>query len=326
MAASPPTFQDVLAAAERLKGLAVRTPLINHPVLDERTGGRILLKAENMQRVGAFKFRGAYNACAQVDRRAYPGGVVACSSGNHAQGVAHAATLLGLKSVIVMPSDAPKLKIKNTRAFGAEVVLYDRLRDDRVAIGRQIAESRGLVLVPPFDDHHVMAGQGTIGLEIAADMAGRGLGLDLVRAPCSGGGLAAGIATALAARSPATRVVAVEPAGFDDLVRSLGAGERLANVPGPASICDALMSDRPGALTFPVLQATGASAVAVEDAHTLAAMAHAFLEMKLVAEPGGAVGLGALLSGTVDARGKTVCVVLSGGNVDPAMFARALAA
>lgn len=318
------SLADIEAAARRIEGRAIRTPLLEAPVAGRLCGARVFIKPEVLQRTGSFKFRGAMSRLSLFSDAERQRGVVAFSSGNHAQAVACAARDLGMPAVIVMPTDAPKLKIENTRGFGAEVVFYDRLRDDRVAIGRQIAESRGLVLVPPFDDHHVMAGQGTIGLEIATDMAGRGIGLDLVLVPCSGGGLAAGIATALASLSPATRVVAVEPAGFDDLVRSLGTGERLANVPGPASICDALMSDRPGALTFPVLQATGAGAVAVEDAHTLAAMAHAFLEMKLVAEPGGAVGLGALLSGKVDARGKTVCVVLSGGNVDPAMFARAL--
>ena len=319
------TLSNIEAAARRIEGRAVRTPLLEAPVASRLSGARVFIKPEVLQRTGSFKFRGAMSRLSLLSAEERQRGVVAFSSGNHAQAVACAARDLGMPAVIVMPSDAPKLKIANTRGFGADVVFYDRVRDDRVAIGRQIAESRGLVLVPPFDDYDVMAGQGTIGLEIAADMAGRGIGLDLVLAPCSGGGLASGIATALAALSPATRVVAVEPAGFDDLVRSLGAGERLANMAGPASICDALMADRPGALTFPVLQTTQAGAVAVEDAHTLAAMAHAFLEMKLVAEPGGAVGLGALLSGKVDARGKTVCVILSGGNVDPAMFARALA-
>jgi threonine dehydratase len=231
---------------------------------------------------------------------------------------------MGTSAVIVMPSDAPRLKIENTRNHGAEVVLYDRVKEDRVAIGQRLAKERGLVLVPPFDDYHVMAGQGTIGLELVADAAQQGMAFDLVLVPCSGGGLAAGIATALAALSPRTRVVAVEPRTHDDLARSISAGARVANPAGRTSICDSLMVDQPGALTFPLLQAAGVAAVSVSDSEAMAAMAHAFYEMKLVVEPGGAVALAALLSGKVDARDKTVCVVMSGGNVDADMFQRAL--
>ena len=318
-------LHDIQSAAERIRGLAVRTSLLHAPAASAATDANVFLKPEVLQRTGSFKFRGATSRLRLLSDDERQRGVVAFSSGNHAQAVACAARDIGTPAVIVMPSDAPSLKIQNTRGFGAEIVLYDRLREDRVAIGRRLAAERGLVLVPPFDDLHVMAGQGTIGVEMASDAAQRGIALDIVLVPCSGGGLAAGVATALAALSPMTRVVAVEPERYDDLSRSLLAGERVANAPGPQSICDALMVDRPGELTFPVLQATHASAVAVSDDEVLRAMAHAFYEMKLVVEPGGAAGLAALLSGKVKARDKTVGIVLSGGNVDAAMFQRALA-
>ena len=317
-------LHDIQSAAERIRGLAVRTSLLHAPAASAATDANVFLKPEVLQRTGSFKFRGATSRLRLLSDDERQRGVVAFSSGNHAQAVACAARDIGTPAVIVMPSDAPWLKIQNTRGFGAEVVLYDRLREDRVAIGRRLAAERGLVLVPPFDDLHVMAGQGTIGVEMASDATQRGIALDIVLVPCSGGGLAAGVATALAALSPMTRVIAVEPERYDDLSRSLLAGERVPNAPGPQSICDALMVDRPGELTFPVLQATHASAVAVSDDEVLRAMAHAFYEMKLVVEPGGAAGLAALLSGKVSARGKTVGVVLSGGNVDAAMFQRAL--
>jgi threonine dehydratase len=224
-----------------------------------------------------------------------------------------------------MPADAPRLKIENTKAYGAEVVLYDRQKEDRVAIGKKLANERGLVLVPPFDDYAVMAGQGTIGLELVQDARTLGLTFDAVLIPCSGGGLTSGIATALAALSPATKIYAVEPMNYDDMARSLKAGERLANAPAPLSICDALMVDKPGDLTFPILKAHHAEALAVTDDEALRAMAHAFYELKLVAEPGGAVALAALLSNKLDVRGKTIAVILSGGNVDAALFQRALA-
>lgn len=315
---------DIQRAAERIRGSAVRTPLLEASSASALTGARVFIKPEVLQRTGSFKFRGAMSRLALMTDDERRRGVVAFSSGNHAQAVACAARDLGMPSVIVMPSDAPALKISNTRGFGAEVMLYDRLREDRVAIGKKLAAERGLVLVPPFDDYHVMAGQGTIGLEIAEDAAWLGIQLDYVLTPCSGGGLAAGIATALSALSPKSRVIAVEPENYDDLVRSFAAGERVANRPGPLSICDALMVDMPGALTFPVLQNARASAVAVSDEEALRAMAHAFFEMKLVVEPGGAVALAAVLSGKVDVKGRTIAVVLSGGNVDAGMFSRAL--
>ncbi len=320
------SLSDIQAAADRIRGFAVRTPLIEARAASALTGARVFVKAEVLQRTGSFKFRGAMSRLSLLTADERSRGVVAFSSGNHAQAVAAAARELSTTAVIVMPADTPALKIANTRGFGAEVVLYDRLTEDRVAIGKRLAAERGLVLVPPFDDYHVMAGQGTIGLELAEDARALGVAFDSVLVPCSGGGLAAGIATALSALSPPTQVIAVEPASYDDMVRSLKAGQRLANAPGPQSICDALMVDMPGALTFPILQALKAGAVAVSDDEALRAMAHAFYELKLVAEPGGAAGLAALLTGKVEVKGKMVAVVLSGGNVDAAMFNRALSA
>ncbi len=317
---------DIRAAAKRIAGSAVRTPLIEARAASAATGARVFVKAEVLQRTGSFKFRGAMSRLTLLSADERRRGVVAFSSGNHAQAVAAAARDLGTLAVIVMPADAPSLKIANTRGYGAEVVLYDRMSEDRVAIGQRLAFERGLVLVPPFDDYDVMAGQGTCGIEIAEDAAALGVVFDEVLVPCSGGGLAAGIATALSELSPASRVVAVEPEHYDDLVRSLNSGERVANGPGPPSICDALMVDKPGALTFPILQAKAARAVAVCDDDVLRAMAHAFFQLKLVVEPGGAAALAALLSGKTEAKGKVVAVVLSGGNVDAAMFSRAVCA
>ncbi|MEQ1755764.1 MAG: threonine/serine dehydratase [Micropepsaceae bacterium] len=318
------SLHDIRLASDRIRGRAVRTPLLEAHATGAATGARVFVKPEVLQRTGSFKFRGAMSRLSLLTADERKRGVVAFSSGNHAQAVACAARDLGTPSVIVMPADAPRLKIENTRGYGAEVVLYDRLTEDRVAIGKRLSTERGLVLVPPYDDFHVMAGQGTIGLELADDAQAQGVAFDLVLVPASGGGLAAGIATALKALSPGTRVIAVEPQNYNDIVRSFAAGERVANKPCPQSICDALMVDMPGELTFPLLQAAKASAVAVSDEEALRAMAHAFYQMKLVVEPGGAAGLAALLSGKVDARAKTIGVVLSGGNVDAEMFGRAL--
>jgi threonine dehydratase len=316
---------DIRAAAQRIQGRAVRTPFLFAAAASETSGARVFIKAEVLQRTGSFKFRGAMSRLTLLSAEELRRGVVAFSSGNHAQAVAAAARELGTSAVIVMPADAPALKISNTRGYGAEVVLYDRVKEDRVAIGKQLSRERGLVLVPPFDDYHVMAGQGTVGLEIAEDAGALDVSPELVIVPCSGGGLAAGVATALRGTLPGARVVAAEPENYDDLVRSLANGARVGNVPGALSICDALMSDKPGELTFPILQSLHASAVAVSEAEVLAAMRHAFFELKLVAEPGGAAALASVLSGKVDVKGKTIAVVLSGGNVDATMFQRALA-
>lgn len=316
-----PGIGDIEAAAARLAGLAVRTPLLSHPTLDGIAGGRILLKAETLQRVGAFKFRGAFNRISSVDRHRFPGGVVACSSGNHAQGVAEAARLLGHTARIVMPADAPRLKIERTRAFGAEVVPYDRETEDREAIARDLADRHVADFVHPFDDAGIIAGQGTVGLEMAADAAALGLAMDDVLVCCSGGGLASGIAIALADRSPATRVHVVEPAGFDDFGRSLAAGERVRNASASGSIADALMASEPGRLTFAIGRRLFTGGLVVTDDDIREAMRFAFHELKQVVEPGGAAALAAVLAGRVPAKGRTVGVVLSGGNVDPEVFA-----
>jgi len=316
-----PTIEDIEQAAARLHGLAVRTPLLDHPALDALASGRILLKLENLQRVGAFKFRGAYNRISSVDPKRFPGGVVACSSGNHAQGVAEAARLLGHAARIVMPSDAPRLKIARTRAFGAEVMPYDRVSEDREVIARSLAEKHGADFVHPFDDPGIIAGQGTVGLEMAADAAALGYALDDVLVPCSGGGLASGTAIAVQARFPAARVFVVEPEGFDDFTRSLAAGKRLNNDAATGSIADALMASEPGQLTFAIGQHHLAGGLVVSDAELRDAMRFAFSELKLVLEPGGAAALAAVLSGKLPTEGRTIGIVLSGGNVDPEMFA-----
>jgi threonine dehydratase len=316
-----PTYDDVLAARERLKPHLIATPLIEHPALNARTGGRVLVKCENLQRVGAFKFRGAFNKIAQVDRQRYPGGVVACSSGNHAQGVAAAATLLGLKSAIVMPADAPQLKIARTRAFGGEVIAYNRETEDRDAIALRICEERKAAFVHPFDDADVMAGQGTTGLELMEQAKALCAAPDAVLVPASGGGLAGGISLAVKKASPGAEVFCVEPEGFDDLARSLKSGKPEHNTRMSGSICDALMAPSPGEITFAVAKQNFAGGLVVSDAEARAAMRFAFEELKVVAEPGGAVALAAALCQRLPVKGRTIAVVLSGGNVDPQLFA-----
>jgi threonine dehydratase len=318
------TFADVEAAAERLKGHAVETPLIESPALNTRLGARVLIKPETLQRVGAFKFRGAYNRLVQLSPAERAPGVVAFSSGNHAQGVALAAKLLSIPALIVMPADAPAVKVDATLGYGAEVRRYDRLTESREAIAAGIAAERGATVVPAFDDPHVVAGQGTVGLELARQAQAMGATLDLALSPVGGGGLLAGASLALKALSPATEIWAVEPVGFEDLAQSLAAGRRVTIEPAGRSLCDALESPAPGEITFPILQANLAGAVAVTDAEVAEAMRYAFSTLKLVVEPGGAAGLAALLAGKVAARG-TVGLVLSGGNVDPELFARVLA-
>lgn len=332
MASSPdsslrlPTAADVDAAAARLAGVALHTPLIASPVLDARAGGRVFLKAETLQRTGSFKFRGAYNKLSSLDPDRRRGGVVAFSSGNHAQGVAAAAKLLDMPATIVMPRDAPRPKRERTAALGAEVVLYDRQRgEDREAIARDIAASRGAVVVPPYDDVLVIAGQGTAGREIAEDMARLGQPVDCVVVNASGGGLTAGIALAVKARAPAARIYTAEPEGFDDHARSFRSGRRERNAALTGTMCDALMSQTPGELTFAVNRTLVTDGVTATEAEVAHAVAFAFHELKLVVEPGGAVALAALLAGKLDVAGKTAVVVLSGGNVDPELFARLVA-
>jgi threonine dehydratase len=320
-----PGFAAIRDAADRIAGEARRTPLLESPLLNARLGGRLLVKAEPLQRTGSFKFRGAFNRISRLDGDERRRGVVAFSSGNHAQGVAAAAALVGAPAVIVMPSDAPAIKVANTRAYGAEVVSYDRLREDREEIGRRICAERGSILVPPYDDPHVIAGQGTVGLEIAEQAREMGVRLDAVAACASGGGLVAGVALALERESPGTEVHVCEPAGFDDHARSLAAGRRIANAPGASSICDALLAAMPGEITFPVNARLLRGGIAVGDDEVLAAIGVAFRDLKLVVEPGGAVALAAALTGRLPVAGRCVAVVCSGGNVDPATFARALA-
>jgi len=321
-----PDFDDVRAAAARLAGHARRTPLLSATPLDGLAGGRILLKLETLQHTGSFKFRGAYNRLAQLDAAERRAGVVAFSSGNHAQGVACAARLLGVPATIVMPADAPRVKLQNTLALGAEVVSYDRLRESREQIAARLAHERGAVLVPSFDDPDIIAGQGTVGLEIAEQAAELGLLLDDVVVCTSGGGLVAGTALAIRALSPATRVWTAEPAGHDDHRRSLASGRREANAPGTRSICDALLASEPGLLTFEINRRLLAGGVAVSDAEVRAAIAYAARTVKLVVEPGGAVALASILSGRIESTGRTIAVVLSGGNIDDQLLREVLAA
>lgn len=324
--AALPELADIRAAAARLEGRAVRTPFIESPVVNTRLGGRLLVKPECLQRTGSFKFRGAFNAITQLDEAKRRAGVVAFSSGNHAQGVAAAAQLLGIPATIVMPADAPAIKLANTRGYGADVVLYDRRRESREAIAARVAGERGASLIPPYDDVRVIAGQGTVGLELVEQAEALGVTLDAVIVPAGGGGLVAGTATAVTALCPTTKVYSAEPLGFDDHRRSLAEGRRLENDPDARSICDALQAPQPGEITFAINRRLLAGGLAVSDEEVLAAMRVAFADYKLVVEPGGAAALAAALSGKLELKGKTVAVVASGGNVDAGTFAEALRA
>jgi threonine dehydratase len=319
-----PSFADIEAAAERIKGQAIRTPLLESPALNQRVGGRVLIKAETLQRTGSFKFRGAYNRISQIPEGERRAGVVTYSSGNHAQGVAAAAALLGLPSTIVMPADAPAIKLDNTRRYGAQVVTYQRDSESREAKAEEIAQDSGGAIVRPYDDPGIIAGQGTCGLEIARQAAAMHARLDALLVCCGGGGLSAGCALAMSEMSPDTEVYTVEPEDFDDTARSLVRGERVGNDPGARSICDALLASTPGELTFALNRRLLTGGLAVSDAEVVAAMAFAFRDLKLVVEPGGAVSLAAVLCGRYDARGKTVALTLSGGNVDPETYRSAL--
>lgn len=311
-----PTYTGVVDAARQIAPAVVRTPLIEHPALNQAVGGRVLMKAETFQVAGAFKFRGAYNRISRLTVEERTRGVVAFSSGNHAQGVAASAKAVGTSAIIVMPSDSPKVKVEGVRSFGGEVRLYDRWTESREEIGAAIAKERGSILVPPFDDPFIIEGQGTCALELLDDADGP---IDQLLCGASGGGLMAGINLVMAERSPDTRVYVVEPEDFDDTRRSLEAGVRTAHPQGKPSICDALMAPMPGELTFPVNQRL-AGAITVSDAEVAEAMRFAFRWLKLVIEPGGAVSLAALLSGKIDAKDKTTAIILSGGNVDPDQF------
>lgn len=319
-----PDFADVEMAARRLAGFAVKTPVLESPVLNARSGGRVLLKAECLQRTGSFKFRGAWNCISQLDPARHPGGVVAFSSGNHAQGVAAAAQIKGLPALIVMPADTPEIKKANTRGFGAEVVTYDRATESREEIAARFVRERHAVLVPPFEHPDIIAGQGTAGLELADEAARLSVVLDDVLVCCSGGGFAAGVALAMEAKSPPTRVHTVEPFGFDDYARSLKSGRRESNARPSGSICDALLSPQPGEMTLAVNRPRVGEGLVVTDAEAAEAMRFAFEVLKVVVEPGGAVGLAAVLTGKIATAGRTIGVMLSGGNADAELFARVL--
>jgi threonine dehydratase len=317
-------IEMIRAAATRLDGHARVTPLLTSPFLDELAGRRVIVKPECLQHTGSFKYRGARAALSALDEAARARGVIAFSSGNHAQGVALVAQQFGVPSVIVMPADAPKLKIDNTRALGAEVVLYDRASEDRDEIGERLARERGLTLVRPFDEPEVIAGQGTIGLEIAAQAGAMGIDRAEVLAPCGGGGLTSGVALALEAVAPAMRVRPCEPEGFDDVRRSLESGQIERNAQLSGSICDAIITPQPGQITFPILKRLCGPGIAVSEDECLMAMAEAFTRLKIVVEPGGAAALAAALYHGDALEGDTVIAVASGGNVDSALFRTAL--
>jgi threonine dehydratase len=319
-----PTCSDVQRAAQRLAGQAVRTPLMRSPALDEQTGRQLFFKPECLQRTGSFKFRGAFNRLSQLTREERSLGVIAWSSGNHAQGVACAAQQLGINARIVMPADAPAIKRRNTEAYGATVIPYDRYSEDREAIAYALAERDGGIIVPSFDDPFIIAGQGTVGLELFEDAAAQGIVLDALVVCCSGGGLVAGCALAAEVASPSTAIYCVEPVGFDDHRRSLQSGLREHIDNESRSICDALLAPMPGELTFAINKQRLAGGLAVSDEAVRQAMIAAFDQLKLVVEPGGAVGLAAMLENLLPESHQRVGVVLSGGNVDPQLFASIL--
>ena len=322
---SLPTATDVKAAARRVGGVAVRTPLLESEAINRMAGARVLMKCEMFQPMGAFKIRGAWNRIVQLSPDDRVRGIVAYSSGNHAQAVALAAREMGIAATIVMPSDAPRVKIERTRGYGAEVVLYDRRTEDREAIAAAIVEKKGAAVVPPYDHPDIIAGQGTVGLEVAEECIARGIVPDAVVVPCGGGGLVAGCAIALKDAFPEVSIYGAEPAGFDDTARSLASGARVSNDPQATSICDALLVPTPGALTFEINRHLLAGGLVVSDDEVLNAMRTAFSEARLVTEPGGATGLAAVLARRMDMTADTICVVLSGGNADSGLFASAIA-
>jgi threonine dehydratase len=312
-------YADVLAAAERLKGVAHRTPVVTSRTLDALTGARVSLKCENLQRMGAFKFRGAYNRLAQLDAAQRAAGVVAFSSGNHAQGVALAASLLGIGATIVMPHDAPQSKVAATRGYGAEIVVYERGREDRAEVAHRVAKEGGGTIVPPFDDPAIVAGQGTVALELLEELPD----LDVIVAPLGGGGLLAGCAIAARGVGSGAQLWGVEPEAGDDFRRSLDVG-RPIEIAVPVTIADGLQTQSPGEITFPIIAANCAGVVTVSDDDLRAAVRFAFERLKLVVEPSGAAPLAALLAGKIAVAGKRVGVIISGGNVDAATYAQVL--
>lgn len=312
---------DIEAAAARLRGVSVRTPLIQNFELDEIAGGKVLIKPECLQVTGSFKIRGAYNRLSQLTPEQAGRGVVAWSSGNHAQGIAAAGGMLGIKTAIVMPEDAPQAKLEDTKRLGGEVITYDRYSGDREAIAKALAIERGAALVPSYDDEHIIAGQGTIGLELADDAIDLELPADQVLIPCGGGGMSSGCAVALKSRLPQVDIYAVEPVEFDDTARSFASGKRVRIDTTARSICDALQTPMPGKLTFAINRKLLSGVLTVSDQEVRAAIRFAFKNLKLVIEPGGAVALAAVLSGKIETAGRTTAIVLSGGNIDMDLFA-----
>jgi len=319
-----PVFEDVLAAAKRLEGMAVKTPVMESLWLNDIVGGRVFIKPECLQRTGSFKFRGAWNFISQLDRKSNPGGVVAFSSGNHAQGVAAAAAIQNLPTLIVMPADSPAIKIANTKALGAEIVTYDRASEDRQEVTKHHLAVRNAVLVPPFDHKFIMAGQGTVALELVDWAQENQLTFDQLLVPTGGGGLVGGSALVFTEKLPEAEIFSVEPEKFDDYRRSLIAGKVVANEATTGSICDAIMTPSPGTLTFAVNQTRLTKGLVVDDNQVRQAMRFAFERLKLVVEPGGAVALAAILNGKIDCKGRNTAIILSGGNVDPDLFASVL--
>lgn len=319
---SIPTPEDILDARRVLAGVAVETPLLRSDALDRLTGASVVLKCENLQRTGAFKFRGAYNCLSRLDRAAYPGGVVAYSTGNHGQAVATVARMLGLSATIVMPQDAPAVKIAKARAAGAQIVLYDRTRQSREEIAAEIAAHAPVAIIPPGDHRHIIAGQATVTAESLQQMGGRSPEIILV--PCGGGGLSAGTCLAVEAAGTRAEVWAVEPEDFDDTRRSLASGQREGNAALSGSLCDALLAPIPAELPFSINRTRLAGALTASDADVLCAIRFAYEELRLVSEPGGIIALAALLRDPGRLRGKRVLVIISGGNVDPDVFKAAL--
>ncbi len=320
----PITMEDIYAAQARLRGYAVRTPLIENAALNERAGGRVLVKPECLQITGSFKFRGAYNRLSQLNEHEKTKGVVAFSSGNHAQGVALAARMLGIPATIIMPVDAPALKLQATKGYGAQVITYDRFHENREAIAAKIALETGAIIVPSFEDADIIAGQGTVGLEIAEDLNALGLAPDQMLINCGGGGLASGSFLAMKDAFGTLQGYTVEPDHYDDTMRSLMSGQiEKADVSIP-SICDAIMTPSPGRMPFEILQALGVGGVTVSDDAALKAVAFASRHLKLVGEPGGVVSLAAVLTGKVETKDKVTVCIISGGNIDPLMLANAI--
>lgn len=314
-------IKDIESAAKRLRGVAVETPLLQNAELDRITAGRVLIKPECFQSVGSFKIRGAYNLLSQLSAEQARRGAVAWSSGNHAQGVALAGKLLGIHTAIVMPKDAPTAKLRNTRELGGEVITYDRYTEDREAIARRVAAERNAEIVPSYEDDRIIAGQGTVGLEIAEQSQALGMPIDQALINCGGGGLTSGTAIALKSQYPDIDIFTVEPEDFDDTARSLACGKRVANKEGVRSLCDALLTDMPGQLTFDIMRKTVSGGLTVSDAEVREAMRFAFRNLKIVVEPGGAASLAAILAGKVETAGKTTAIIFSGGNVDVEQFA-----